>query len=265
MNEIQTFTNENCGSVRAFLDEDGEPMFVARDLCDALGIDKYRDAVSRLDEDERGSVLVDTPGGKQNMSAVTEPGFYKLVMRSRKPEAKAFQRWVTHEVLPELRRYGAVVLADDEEDESLIMARGLLAADRKIKRQQARIDELTAEHTELMNENARLLAKSRAFDLWVDDADGLISVTKAGKLLRSLDPTMGSKKLHNLLREHGYIEKKSLSCTVKAIEPGYMRERLVKFVGKDGHERVKSYGCLTAKGVGMCASRFCGQGSIQGV
>ncbi len=265
MNDIKLFNNDDFGEVRAFLSEDGEPMFVASDIAKALGYRMASDMTRRLDEDEKGTRSMRTPGGDQDVSVVTEAGLYNAVLGSKVPGAKQFKRWVTHEVLPELRRYGAVVLADDDEDESLIMARGLLAADRKIKRQQARIDELTAEHTELMNENARLLAKSRAFDLWVDDADGLISVTKAGKLLRSLDPTMGSRKLRNLLREHGYIEKKSLSCTVKAIEPGYMRERLVKFVGKDGHERVKSYGCLTAKGVGMCASRFCGQSSIQGV
>lgn len=199
------------------------------------------------------------------MSVITEAGLYNAVLGSKVPGAKDFKRWVTHEVLPELRRYGAVVVADDEDDEAMLMAKGLLAADRKIKRQQARIAELTAEHTELMNENARLLAKSRAFDLWVDDADGLISVTKAGKLLKSMDKTMGARKLRGCLRKDGYIEQNTLSCTVKAIEAGYMKERLCKFAGKDGKERVKSYGCLTAKGVGMCAARYCNQASIQGV
>ena len=263
MNDIQLFSNENFGDVRIFLAADGSPMFNAKDVCVALDI--AQTAASRLDEDEKGLRLTQTPGGEQSLLFVTEPGFYKLVMRSRKPEAKAFQRWVTHEVLPELRRYGAVVVADDEDDEAMLMAKGLLAADRKIKRQQARIAELTAEHTELMNENARLLAKSRAFDLWVDDADGLISVTKAGKLLKSMDKTMGARKLRGCLRKDGYIERNTLSCTVKAIEAGYMKERLCKFAGKDGKERVKSYGCLTAKGVGMCAARYCNQASIQGV
>lgn len=263
MNDIQIFDNAEFGQFHVFLNEDDEPCFVAREVTDALALD--RTAVRKLDEDEKGVRLMHTPGGDQEVTTVTEPGFYKLVMRSRKPEAKAFQRWVTHEVLPELRRYGAVVVADDEDDEAMLMAKGLLAADRKIKRQQARIAELTAEHTELMNENARLLAKSRAFDLWVDDADGLISVTKAGKLLKSMDKTMGARKLRGCLRKDGYIEQNTLSCTVKAIEAGYMKERLCKFAGKDGKERVKSYGCLTAKGVGMCAARYCNQASIQGV
>ena len=262
MSDIQIFSNDSFGEMRVLLTEDGEPMFAAVDVCKALDLSNPSMAVASLDDDERAKLNL---GRQGETNFVTEPGFYKLVMRSRKPEAKAFQRWVTHEVLPELRRYGAVVVADDEDDEAMLMAKGLLAADRKIKRQQARIAELTAEHTELMNENARLLAKSRAFDLWVDDADGLISVTKAGKLLKSMDKTMGARKLRGCLRKDGYIEQNTLSCTVKAIEAGYMKERLCKFAGKDGKERVKSYGCLTAKGAGMCAARYCNQASIQGV
>ena len=74
----------------------GMPWWVAKDVCEVLDISNYRDAVSRLDEDERGSVLVDTLGGPQQMAAVNEPGLYGLIMTSRKPEAKQFKRWVTH-------------------------------------------------------------------------------------------------------------------------------------------------------------------------
>ena len=254
MNDVQVYESDQFGQVRAFI-EDGEPLFVAKDICAILDLGNPRSSLALLDEDEKGVHSVDTPGGKQNMTTVTEPGFYKLVMRSRKPEAKAFQRWVTHEVLPALRRDGAYVASDGTEDDDVLMARALFAADKAIKRKDARIKELEAA-------NASLKAKSRAFDLWVDDTDGLISVTKAGKLLKSLDPTMGAKKLRACLREAGYIEKATLSCTVKAIEPGYMRERMTKFIGRDGRERFKSYGALTAKGVAMCAARYCGQGSL---
>jgi prophage antirepressor-like protein len=82
------------------------PLFCARDVCEVLGISKYRDALARLDEDERGSVQVDTPGGKQSLTFVTEPGLYRWTLGSRKPEARAFKRWVTHEVLPSIRKSG---------------------------------------------------------------------------------------------------------------------------------------------------------------
>lgn len=83
-----------------------EPWFVAKDVCEILGIGKHRDAVSRLDEDERGSVLVDTLGGRQCVSAVSESGLYSLIFQSRKPEARKFRKWVTSEVLPSIRRKG---------------------------------------------------------------------------------------------------------------------------------------------------------------
>ncbi|WP_035462505.1 Bro-N domain-containing protein [Alicyclobacillus macrosporangiidus] len=85
---------------------DGEPRFVAKDVCEVLEISKYRDAVAKLDDDERMSITVDTPGGPQKMTAVNEPGLYKLIFTSHKSEAKSFQRWVTHEVLPSIRKTG---------------------------------------------------------------------------------------------------------------------------------------------------------------
>lgn len=91
--------------VRTVMIED-EPWFVAKDVCGVLGITKYRDALARLEDDERGSVLVDTLGGQQELSAINESGVYALVFRSRKPQAKLFRKWVTSEVLPALRRTG---------------------------------------------------------------------------------------------------------------------------------------------------------------
>lgn len=254
MSDIQLFDNENFGTIRAFLAEDGQPWFVAKDVCAALDIQAT--AASRLDEDEKGLRLTQTPGGNQQVLCVTEPGFYRLVLRSRKPEAKAFQRWVTHEVLPALRRDGAYVAASATDDEDILIARALKAVDRRLR-------EANAENDRLKAENRELRGKASLYDAWVDDADGLISVTRAGKLLKGMDATMGSKRLRELLRRDGYIERRSLSCTVKAIEPGYMRERMVKIPTADGGTRAKSYGCLTAKGVGMCAMRYCGQGAMR--
>lgn len=83
---------------------DGEPWFVAADVCRALEIKNGRDAVAKLDDDEKGVGLTDTPGGAQEMTIVNEPGLYTLVLGSRKPEAKAFKRWITHEVIPSIRK-----------------------------------------------------------------------------------------------------------------------------------------------------------------
>lgn len=86
---------------------DGEAWFVATDVCAVLEIANPRDAVSKLDDDEKGVVLTDTLGGPQNSNVISEPGLYALILRSRKPEAKRFSRWVRHEVLPAIRRTGA--------------------------------------------------------------------------------------------------------------------------------------------------------------
>lgn len=105
MNEVTVFSFQNQHEIRTVV-RDEEPWFVAKDICDILDISQYRDAISTLDEDERASVVVDTLGGPQNMSAVNESGLYALVFKSRKPEAKAFRKWVTSEVLPTIRKTG---------------------------------------------------------------------------------------------------------------------------------------------------------------
>lgn len=106
MNELQIFENPDFGKIRA-IEQNGEPWFVAADVCRALDIKNSRDALTRLDDDEKGVVLTDTPGGKQEVSIVNEPGLYTLVLGSRKPEAKAFKRWITHEIIPTIRKTGS--------------------------------------------------------------------------------------------------------------------------------------------------------------
>lgn len=89
--------------------KNGEPWFVAADVCKALELSNGRQAVARLDDDEKGVISTDTLGGKQEMTIINEPGLYTLILSSRKPEAKQFKRWVTHEVLPSIRRGGYYV------------------------------------------------------------------------------------------------------------------------------------------------------------
>lgn len=85
---------------------DGEPWFVAKDVCEILSIKNSSDALSRLDDDEKGLASTDTLGGKQDLAIVSESGMYALVLRSRKPEAQPFRKWVTSEVLPSIRKTG---------------------------------------------------------------------------------------------------------------------------------------------------------------
>lgn len=147
ISETQSF-DFNAKQVRV-VSRDGSPWFVAKDVCDVLGISKYRDATARLDEDERGSVLLDTLGGQQRVSAVSESGLYALIFQSRKAEAKAFRKWVTATVLPAVRKTGSYVSGEEHLDPSApdYMERLhellLEAKERKIAAQAAEIEALT--------------------------------------------------------------------------------------------------------------------------
>ena len=105
MNELQIFENPEFGTIRA-IEKDGEPWFVAADVCKALELGETHVAMRRLDDDEKDRYLIPTPGGNQEAYIVNEPGLYSLVLGSRKPEAKSFKRWITHEVLPSIRKTG---------------------------------------------------------------------------------------------------------------------------------------------------------------
>lgn len=107
-NAVEVFNNEEFGSVRTTM-INGEPWFVAVDVCKALEIKNSRDAMTRLDDDEKDVALTDTLGGVQTSTVVNESGLYALVLGSRKPEAKAFKRWITHDVIPSIRKHGAYI------------------------------------------------------------------------------------------------------------------------------------------------------------
>lgn len=111
-NKIKVFENAEFGSVRT-VTINGEPWFVASDVCKALDIGNPSQAISRLDDDEKNTIIL-TEGipGNPNKTIVNEPGLYSLVLSSRKPEAKSFKRWITHEVIPDIRQYGMYATSD---------------------------------------------------------------------------------------------------------------------------------------------------------
>lgn len=95
--------------IRLLMDAEGNPWWVAKDVCNILGIANPRHAMSRMPDDEKGVAISDTLGGPQELTLVNEPGIYRLVMRSRKPEAESFRRWLFHEVIPSIRKHGFYV------------------------------------------------------------------------------------------------------------------------------------------------------------
>ncbi len=143
MNQLKVFTNPDFGEVRT-LNIDGEPWFVASDVCKALDIDPT--STRRLDDDEKNTLRL-TQGipGNPNVTVVNEPGLYTLVLGSRKPEAKAFKRWITHEVIPSIRKHGGYVAGQEHMSDEELMAKALLMAQKTIADRDARISALQVE------------------------------------------------------------------------------------------------------------------------
>lgn len=144
-NKLMIFENETFGKVRT-LTIGGEAWFVAADVCKALDLGNPSMTVERLDDDEKGISTIDTLGGKQRMAIINEPGLYSLVLSSRKPEAKAFKRWITHEVIPAIRKYGGYMtkslLEQVLENPNLIyeFARRMLEEQQKNERLRQELD-----------------------------------------------------------------------------------------------------------------------------
>lgn len=141
--------------LRTFKDSNGLSWFIAKDVCDALGFRDAHNATRGLDEDEKGTHIVSTLGGVQTATVINESGLYSLVLRSRKPEAKTFRRWVTHHVLPAIRRDGAYIKGEERLLESAsieelqarvqkMQARAAQAVDLKVSRGVCALEEREA-------------------------------------------------------------------------------------------------------------------------
>lgn len=241
----QVFDSPEFGSVRVVRDEGGEPWFVAKDVCDVLGIatNHLRESGRGLDNDEV-STLPNWEGKGAAPLIVSEAGLYSLVLRSRKPEARAFKRWVTHEVLPSIRRHGAYMTPEMAErmlndPDVMIMTLEALKAER-------------AKVAALVEDNARMLPKTTAWDAMVE-SDGTMSVTKAARSLAAIDPGISRKRLFALLRADGIFCKRDCTPTRDAIDRGLAVQRI--YENKGGH--VRAYGHLTAKGLDWCRERYC--------
>lgn len=135
MNDVKIFENPEFGRVRTTV-IDGEPWFVAADVCHALDIGNPSDALNRLDDDERTLVSIEGASNGKPVNGVNEPGLYSLVLGSRKPEAKAFKRWITHDVIPTIRKTGGYQVPQSPAEQ---MAQGILAAQKLLAERDATI------------------------------------------------------------------------------------------------------------------------------
>lgn len=235
MNNLQIFNSDEFGQIRV-VEQNGEPWFIAKDVCNILDISKYRDAVARLDGDERGSVEVDTLGGKQAVTAVNEYGLYGLVLGSRKPEAKRFKRWVTHEVIPSIRKHGAYLTPEKIEEV-------LLNPDTIIK--------LATELKSLQSENAvqrQVIAEFKPIKEYVDailSSEDTVTITQI-----AADYGMSAIAVNRMLNKAGLIRKVGDQWVLYSVHmlKGYTKSETIDVTRKDGSIKIVMNTKWTQKG-----------------
>ena len=171
MKELQVF-EYNSAEVRTVM-INGEPWWVLKDVCAVLGIANVTDTQNRLDEDEKaelGLIEVSSNGVSQSRKRiiVTESGLYSVILRSDKPEARAFRRWITHEVLPQIRKTGGYIPVGEADSDKEILAKAIMIADKTISEQEKRMKQLQAANAQLAVDNQIMLPKSDYFDELVD-------------------------------------------------------------------------------------------------
>lgn len=144
MNELQKVFSYNGRQIRTVI-RDGEPWWVAKDVCDVLDVGNITEALRRLDEDEFSiTEVTDSIGRMQSSYVVNEPGLYSLILKSRKPEAKAFKRWITHEVIPAIRKTGSYTMQPQSELEIILMQNKHIGlALERLMQMEGRVEELT--------------------------------------------------------------------------------------------------------------------------
>ena len=236
-NEIQKFDFKGA-PLRTLTDKAEEPWFVAKDVCDILGTDT-RDLHKILESDEItnvDSIHIAQNGGKAPL-IISEPGLYRLVMKSRKPEAKEFQRWVTHEVLPSIRKHGGYMAGQ----ERMTPEQMALASMRWL---QSKVDEqakqLKAQEGKVLFANA------------VETARTSILVGDFAKILKSNGIDIGPRRLFAWLREHGWLIKVKGSSwnmpTQKAMDLHLFEVKETTISHSDGHTTINKTPKMTGKG-----------------
>jgi prophage antirepressor-like protein len=200
--------------------KNGEPWFVARDVCECLGLLDVSMSVARLDEDEKGTSIICTPGGNQEMIVVSESGLYSLIMTSRKPEARQFKKWVTSEVLPQIRKTGMYVCS------------------YKIPQTYPEALRLAAD---LAEQNQKLLPKAEQYDRFIS-GDNYQAMNIVAKALG-----IGRNKLFRLLRDRRILMNNNTPYQ-RYIDAGYfvVKEKPIQ-MGGDVINKPQTY--VTAKGV----------------
>jgi anti-repressor protein len=227
---------------------------VLKDVCDVLEIGNSRDVSARLDDDEKGVGIIDTLGGKQELTVISESGLYSTILLSRKPEAKKFKRWVTHEVLPSIRMHGAYVTPAKLE-ELMNDPDAWIKVLTALKDERAAKERLQLEATE--NKPKVIFADA------VSVSKGTILIGELAKILKGNGIEIGQNRLFERLRQDGYLIKRKgtdyNAPTQRAMELGLFRVKETAITHSDGHVTISKTTKVTGKGQQYFINLFLGE------
>lgn len=243
MNELQIFNSTEFGQIRT-VTKDNEPWFVASDICKALELSNPTMATQRLDEDERSKFNL----GRQGEAViVNEFGLYNLVLASRKQGAKEFKRWITHEVLPSIRKSGGYIAGQEEMSDSELMAKALLVAQKQIEER---------------NKQIEIMQPKAIFADAVATSKTSILVGDLAKLICQNGIQIGQKRLFEWLRENGYLIKSGSSYNMpkqRYVEQGLFEVKESNVQNPDGSVRITRTTKVTGKGQVYFVNKFIGK------
>lgn len=250
MNQLQKVFNYQGNQLRTVV-IDNEPWFVAKDVAQILSFDHTPTMTRTLDEDEKGVHIIHTPGGDQRMTIINEPGLYSVILKSRKPEAKQFKRWITHEVIPSIRKHGAYMTPEKIEEvltdlDTIIK----LATTLKEERQKR----LEAEKTIEQQKPKVLFANA------VETSESSVLIGELAKILRQNGIDIGQNRLFRWLRENGYLCKQRGENynlpTQYAMDRGWFEIKKRTINNPDGSVRVTRTPKVTGKGQIYFVNKF---------
>lgn len=254
MNELQVFSYE--GKEIRTIQRNGETWWVLKDVCGVLGLSNARMIADRLDEDDVSLAYVtDSMGRQQQTNIVNESGLYNVILRSDKPEAKKFKRWVTHEVLPQIRRHGAYITTSKIEEimndpDSWIK---LLTALKEERQEKAQLQLQAAQDKPKV-----------VFADAVSASDGTILIGELAKILKGNGIEIGQNRLFERLRQDGFLIKRKgtdyNAPTQKAMELGLFKVKETAITHSDGHVTISKTTKVTGKGQQYFVNYFLGGG-----
>ena len=237
MNELQIFSNTEFGEIRTVV-KDSEPMFCLMDICKALEIKNATDVAKRLEDDEVTRLNLGSKNGETNF--ITESGLYAVILRSDKPNAKKFRKWVTSEVLPSIRKSGGYIAGQEEMSDTELMAKALLVAQKQIEQRNLIIEQQKAKIEE--DKPKTVFADA------VATSKSSILIGELAKMICQNGINIGQNRLFKWMRSNGYLMSNNNMPKQRYVEQGLFEIKESSITQGNGNTRITYTTKVTGKG-----------------